>query len=92
MSDEKSVSVRSDAPMTGVEYERVVVFPDGRVSRSDGGKIMGGRSAKTMANWRSKGWGPRPIVVGGRVFYDFAECLAMARGEKPIKPPPTSAE
>ena len=72
--------------ISGVEYQRVMVLPDGRVSFADGGKILGGRTAKTMANWRSKGWGPRPIMVGGRGFYDFAECLAMARGEIPIKP------
>jgi hypothetical protein len=39
-----------------------------------------------MAHWRGRGWGPKPILVGGRIFYDYDECLAMARGEKPVKP------
>jgi hypothetical protein len=69
----------------GVEAVRVRVLPDRRVTSADAGKIFD-RSPKTMANWRSKGWGPRPIVVGGRVFHDYDECLEMARGEKPIVP------
>jgi hypothetical protein len=64
----------------------VRVLPDRRVARADAGKVLG-RTPKTMAEWCSKGWGPRPIKVGGRVFHDYDECLAMARGEKPIKPP-----
>jgi hypothetical protein len=70
---------------SSVETVRVRVLPDGRVSRANAALIFG-RSPKTLAEWRSKGWGPRPIEVGGRIFHDFAECMAMARGEKPIKP------
>lgn len=69
----------------GVEEVVVRVLPGRRVAATDGGKIIG-RSPKTMAHWRGKGWGPRPIEVGGRIFYDYDECLSMARGEKPIKP------
>lgn len=71
--------------MEGIEQVRVRVLPDGRVSRRDGAAILG-RTAKTLAEWKLKGWGPRPILVGGRVFYDYSECLEMARGEKPIAP------
>ena len=72
-------------PIEGFNHTQVRVLPDGRVSSRDGGKILG-RSPKTMAEWRCKGWGPRPIKVGGRVFYALDECMAMARGEVPIKP------
>jgi hypothetical protein len=63
----------------------VEVLPDRRVTRKDAAKILG-RTPKTLAEWKLHGWGPRPIVVGGRIFHDYDECLAMARGEKPIKP------
>ena len=75
----------SESAFDGVELVGVRVLPDRRVSAEDGGRVLG-RSAKTMAHWRGKGWGPRPIQVGGRIFYDYDECLAMARGEKPVKP------
>lgn len=71
--------------MDHVEHVRVRVLPDGRVSRRDAA-LMLGRTSKTLAEWKLKGWGPRPILVGGRIFHDYAECLAMARGEKPIAP------
>ena len=68
-----------------VERVRVRVLPDGRISARDNAKLFN-RSDKTMAHWRMRGWGPKPIIVGGRVFHDYAESLAMARGEKPVKP------
>ncbi len=64
---------------------KIRILPDNRVSRVDGGKMLN-RTPKTMADWKTKGWGPRPIMVGGRVFYDYHETLSMARGEKPIVP------
>lgn len=69
----------------GVEHVKVRLLPDNRISRADAGKVLG-RAPKTMAIWAAKGWGPRPIMVGGRVFHDYPECLAMARGEVPVKP------
>lgn len=75
-----------DKETDGVEMMKVRVSPDGRVSKKDAGKILNGRSAKTLDNWKSKGWGPKPIKIGGRDSYDYRECLAMARGEIPIKP------
>jgi hypothetical protein len=69
-----------------VDLVRVRVLPDRRVSRQHAALILG-RTAKTLAEWKTRGWGPRAIVVGGRIFHDYDECLAMARGEKPIKQP-----
>lgn len=69
----------------GVQRINVRVLPDNRISRADFAKMID-RSTKTVSMWASKGWGPRCISVGGRVFHDYAECQAMARGEKPIKP------
>lgn len=68
-----------------IDQVRVRVLPDRRVSRSDAALIFG-RTPKTLAEWKMRGWGPRPIIVGGRIFYAYDECLQMARGEKPIKP------
>lgn len=70
---------------TSVEHVKVRVLPDGRVARAEAAKLFD-RTPKTMAEWASKGWGPRCIHVGGRVFHDYAECLAMARGERPLIP------
>jgi hypothetical protein len=67
------------------EVVKVKILPDGRVTRSGAADILG-RKPKTLAEWKCKGWGPRSITVGGREFYSYAECLEMARGEKPIKP------
>ena len=71
--------------MEAVDRVRVRVLPDNRVSRIDAAKILD-RKPKTLADWKLKAWGPRPIIVGGRVFYDYDEVLEMARGEKPIAP------
>lgn len=70
---------------TSVEHVKVRVLPDGRVARAEAAKLFD-RTPKTMAEWAAKGWGPRCIHVGGRVFHDYAECLAMARGERPLVP------
>lgn len=69
-----------------IEVMKVRIFPDNRVDRPNAAIALG-RSAKTLASWKSKGIGPRSINVGGRVFYDFTEVMEMARGEKPIVPP-----
>lgn len=66
-----------------VQVIKIRVLPDGRVSRAEAAKLFD-RTPKTMAEWASKGWGPRCIHVGGRVFHDYAECLAMARGERSL--------
>ncbi len=51
-----------------LDQVRIRVLPDGRVSRADAAAFLG-RSPKTLADWYSKGIGPRPRKVGGRVFY-----------------------
>lgn len=71
--------------MNGIELVKVRILPDGRVSRRDAAAILG-RTAKTLADWKLRGWGPKTIMVGGRVFHDYQECLLMARGEKPVAP------
>ena len=76
---------RSGALPPFLEMVKVRILPDGRVSRSDAAKMLG-RSPKTLADWKLKSWGPRAIVVGGRVFHDYCEVLSMARGETPIAP------
>lgn len=73
-----------------VEVVKVRVLSDGRVSRTEAAKLFD-RTPKTLAEWAAKGWGPRCIHVGGRVFHDYAECLAMARGDKPLIPAPMAA-
>lgn len=69
----------------GIERVNVRIFPDNRITRADFAKMIN-RTTKTVSMWSAKGWGPRCIDVGGRIFHDYAECQAMARGEKPIKP------
>ncbi|WP_137871656.1 hypothetical protein [Sphingopyxis sp. 2PD] len=69
----------------GIDMVSVRVLPDNRVARREAAKLFG-RTPKTLAEWTAKGWGPRPIMVGGRVFHDYGECLAMARGELPVAP------
>ncbi|QUT05203.1 DNA-binding protein [Sphingobium phenoxybenzoativorans] len=71
------------APATadgGVELVKVRVLPDGRVDRRNAAAALN-RRPKTLAEWQSKGFGPRPFLVGGRVFYKWAEVQAFARGE-----------
>lgn len=63
-----------------VERLRVVVRPDGAVDRK-GASIVLNKSPKTLANWALAGLGPRSWLIGGRRHYDYAECLAFARGE-----------
>ena len=41
---------------------------DGRLSRTDAARYLGVAS-KTLSNWCLGGKGPRPVKVGGRVFY-----------------------
>lgn len=59
-----------------VEHVNIRVLPDGRVSRADAAAFLG-RSAKTLADWYSKGTGPRPRKVGGRVFYFMRDLEAF---------------
>ena len=62
--------------MTGlsqdVEYEKVLVLPDGRMNASNAARYLG-LSEKTLAMMRSAGRGPA-FIKRGRVFY-FREDL-----------------
>jgi len=63
-----------------VVQARVVVTPANMVNRRDAAAVLG-RSVKTLADWSTKGIGPRPIPVGGRIFYRWPEVQAFAQGE-----------
>lgn len=66
--------------MDGVEQVRVMVLPSGRVDRKNAAKALG-RTPKTLAEWKRLGIGPRAHLVGGRVFYEWSDVQAFARGE-----------
>jgi hypothetical protein len=70
--------------VVGVEQVKVMVLPGGRGGRVDRKNmaIALGRTAKTMAEWKRLGIGPRQYLVGGRVFADWDEVQAFAAGEK----------
>jgi len=51
-----------------IQMTTIRVLPDGRVSRADAATFLG-RSKKTLADWYSKGIGPKARKVGGRQFY-----------------------
>lgn len=72
----QAVAVGEDA----VDRVRVQVLPSGRVDRKNAAKALN-RAPKTLAEWRRLGVGPKSHNVGGRVFYDWAEVQAFARGE-----------
>ncbi|MGE3745859.1 MAG: DNA-binding protein [Sphingomonadaceae bacterium] len=65
---------------TTVKETRVMILPDGRVSRADAAKYLG-RKAKTLADWHRLGKGPRSRMVGGRRFYMIDDLSIFARGE-----------
>jgi hypothetical protein len=56
-----------------IETVRVFVHPDGRMDRKNAAIYLG-CAPKTLADWATKGIGPRYVMVGGRVFY-FQEDL-----------------
>ncbi len=70
------------AVQAGAEVRRikVAVFPDGRVDRKNAAAFLG-REPKTLAEWHSKGIGPRSFLVGGRVFYQWNELVEFAQGK-----------
>jgi hypothetical protein len=63
-----------------IERLKVLVRPDGSIDRKGAGVVLN-KTGKTLANWATKGMGPRSWLVGGRRHYDFDECLAFARGK-----------
>jgi hypothetical protein len=61
-----------------VDAVHIRVLPDGRVSRKDAAAYLG-REAKTLTHWASRGFGPKPIRIGSRSFYDIADLDAFIR-------------
>lgn len=66
----------------GVERAVVRMTPDERLTRADAAKFIGVRS-RTLANWKSKGTGPRQTKVGGRVFYRLADLQVFVETKAP---------
>jgi hypothetical protein len=56
------------APSAGIDHVRVRVLPDGRMDRRNAALYVG-HAEKTFAEWATKGKGPRPVKVAGRIFY-----------------------
>jgi hypothetical protein len=46
----------------------MTIFPDGRILPDDAAEYLN-RKKKTLAEWRSRGTGPRFVRVSGRIFY-----------------------
>ena len=59
-----------------IEQVKVRATPDGRLSRADAAAFLGLRP-KTLADYKSRGIGPVPRKVGGRVFYRMADLEAF---------------
>lgn len=64
----------------GIEQVKIRVLPDGRVSGRDAAAFLGCQE-KTLAMWRWQNIGPRPIKVGGRVFYRIDDLRRFAGGD-----------
>lgn len=58
---------------------QVRATPDGRLSRRDAAKFIG-VEARTLANWKSQGVGPRQVKIGGRVFYRLTDLSTFVEG------------
>ncbi len=70
----------SETAQVTVEQVRVLVLPDGRMTREDAACYLGLKS-KTLAMWELEKRGPPSVKVGGRRFY-YKEALdAFIRGE-----------
>jgi len=61
-----------DEPGAGIEQVVVEVLPDGRMNRKSAARYIG-CAEQTLTVWAMRGVGPRPIRVGGRVFYRKSE-------------------
>lgn len=66
--------------MSEIETVRCRILPDGRMTAEDAAAYLGRRTA-TLANWRLRGYGPRSMKVGGRIFYYREDLDAFIRGE-----------
>lgn len=66
--------------MAQVDFDRVRVRATGLVCRKDAAMALG-KSSKTLCEWAAKGIGPKPVKVGGRIFYDWNAVCAFAEGQ-----------
>jgi hypothetical protein len=74
------------SPMQGnarnqLHHVRVIVAPDGRLSRRDAAAYLS-LSPRTLANWQGRGLGPRSHRVGGRRFYYLSDLEAFVAGHQ----------
>lgn len=61
-----------------VDPVRIRLLPDGRVSRKDAAAYLG-REAKTLTHWAARGYGPKPIRIGSRSFYNIVDLDAFVQ-------------
>lgn len=66
--------------MLGVEQVKILVLPGDKVDRKNAARALN-RAPKTLAEWQSKGIGPKPFLIGGRCFYRWSEIQAFMNGE-----------
>jgi hypothetical protein len=75
------VQRRKGQPVTdAIDGVRIRMLPDGRMDRANAARYLG-RQPKTLAMWALQGKGPRPVKVGGRIFYFREELDAFVRGD-----------
>lgn len=56
------------------------IDPLGRMDRRNAAVALN-KSEQTLANWKTKGIGPRCFLVNGIAYYDAREVYAFGRGE-----------
>lgn len=72
--------------MSHASSENKMLEPPIMVSRQNINKYFDGISPKTLANWHTKGIGPKPYNVGGRlVFYRVADVQSYLEGRRHVK-------
>ena len=60
--------MNDENPAGQLDYVRVRILPDGRMTRRDAALYLGMRP-KTLATWAVQGKGPPVIHVGRRAYY-----------------------
>lgn len=69
--------------MSDIEQISVRVLPNGRVTRREAAAYLG-RTPKTLAVWASRGVGPTPVNVCGRIFYRLDELERVMAGDSAV--------
>ena len=65
--------------MESITIRPAIVHSTGMMTRKNASIALGVKP-KTMCHWASRGLGPRPVKVGGRIFYRWDEINAFASG------------